>query len=171
MTTPEVLTALEGMVCLVDSREQQTKSLERRLHMIGVPHERKKLDCGDYSAKFPLPSGEWIQVSSAVERKMSLDELANCYCQQRGRFQREFERAKASGTKLYLLVENATWESLYAGNYRSKMNPKSFTASLLAWLARYDCQIIFCRAELSGKLIHDILYREGKEMLERMVDE
>lgn len=171
MTTPEMLVALDGMVCLVDSREQVTPRLQRRLKDIGVPHERQKLNVGDYSAKFPLPDGEWKTVNVAVERKMSLDELANCYCSGRGRFQREFERAQKAGTKLYLLVENATWENLYAGRYRSHMKPQSFVASLLAWLARYNCQVIFCKPETTGKLIHDTLYREGKEMLERMVDE
>ena len=166
-----MLAALDGMVCLVDSREQDTPRLRRRLRDIGIPHERQKLDAGDYSAKFPLPDGSWKTVNVAVERKMSLDELANCYCSGRGRFQREFERAQKTGTKLYLLVENATWESLYAGRYRSRMKPNSFVASLLAWLARYNCQVIFCKPETTGKLIHDTLYREGKEMLERMVDE
>lgn len=171
MTTPEMLAALEGMVCLVDTREQDTPRLRRRLKDIGVPYAREKLDAGDYSARFPLPGGEWMQIPAAIERKMSLDELAACYCRGRGRFQREFERAQAAGVKLYLLVEGATWEDLYAGHYRSQMSPKSFVGSLLAWLARYNCQILFCEPHTTGKLIHDTLYREGKEALERMVDE
>ena len=52
------------------------------------------------------------------------------------------------------------------GKYRSKMNPKSFVASITAWLARYRCQVIFCKAETTGVLIHEILYRELKEVLE-----
>lgn len=171
MTTPEMLAALDGMVCVVDTREQQTPRLQRRLKDIGVPYVRETLKAGDYSAKFPLPSGEWVRVNVAVERKMSLDELASCYCTGRGRFKREFERAKEAGTKLYLLVENATWENLYAGRYRSQMDSNAFVASLLAWLARYNCQVLFCKPETTGKLIHDTLYREGKEALERMVDE
>lgn len=171
MTTPEMLAALEGMECIVDTREQDTPRLRRRLKDIGVPHVRQKLDAGDYSARFPLPGGGWMQAPAAIERKMSLDELAACYCRGRGRFQREFERAKATGIKLYLLVEGATWEDLYAGHYRSQMSAQSFVGSLLAWLARYNCQVLFCEPYTTGKLIHDTLYREGKEALERMVDE
>lgn len=171
MTTPEMLTALDGMVCLVDTREQDTPRLRRRLKEIGVPTAREKLDAGDYSARFPLPDGGWFRVPTAIERKMSLDELAACYCRGRGRFQREFERAQKAGVKLYLLVEGATWEDLYAGHYRSKMNPTSFVASLLAWLARYDCQLLFCEPYTTGKLIHDTLYREGREALGKLVDD
>jgi hypothetical protein len=47
------------------------------------------------------------------------------------------------------------------------MKPKALIASMLAWLARYNCQLIFCRAETSGRLIFDVLYREAKERLER----
>lgn len=160
--------ALDGMVCLIDTREQDTPRLQARLRQMGCDCEREKLDFGDYSARFPLPGGEWFTLKDkvAVERKMSLDELCHCFCQDRERFAREFERAKAAKAKLYLLVEDATWEHIYAGRYRSKMRETALVASVLAYLARYDCQVIFCRAATSGKLIRDILYREGKERME-----
>lgn len=160
--------SLDSMVILVDTREQDTPSLHRRLEFAGCPWERKKLDFGDYSAKCRLPDGEWLDLSPrvAVERKMSFDELCACFCRGRGRFTREFERAKAAGAAVYLLIENASWENALAGKYRSKMNPKSFVASITAWLARYRCQVIFCKAETTGVLIHEILYRELKEVLE-----
>ena len=171
MTTPEMLTALEGMVCLVDTREQDTPRLRRRMKQIGVPCRREKLDAGDYAASFPLPDGTWVTAPAVIERKMSLDELAACYCRGRARFAREFDRARAAGFKIYLLVEGGSWEDLYEGNYRSQMNPKSFVNSLLAWLARYDCQILFCEPQTTGQLIHDTLYREGKQFLEGMIDD
>lgn len=169
----EITAALRGMVILVDTREQDTPKLRRRLEQMEVPTEREALNFGDYSAKFPLPSCEWLSLKDhvCIERKMSLDELAGCFGRERARFLREFERAKEHGAKLYLLIENASWENAFAGKYRSKMTPQSLTASMLAWLARYDCQIIMCRPETTGKLIHDILYREGKERLEKMAGE
>ena len=122
---------------------------------------------GDYSAECDLPSGGCYSLSDkvSIERKYSYAELANCYTHDRGRFEREFERAKQTGIKTYLLVEGATWENAYAGKYKSQMNPKALVASMLAWAARYDCHILMCRAETSGKLIHDVLYRELKERL------
>lgn len=169
MTPFDINDALDGMVVLVDTREQDTSRLRARLLKIGYPNERIKLDFGDYSAKFPLPNNKWFSLADKVviERKMNIDELCHCYCQNRERFTREFERAKEAKAKIYLLIENATWENAYNGKYRSQMRSSALIASMLAWLARYDCQMIFCKAETSGMIIRDILYREGKERMER----
>lgn len=164
----EVRKALEAMVVLVDTREQDTPRLRARLRQMGCPHERVKLDFSDYSARF----GDALDLRNmvCVERKMSLDELCACYTHDRKRFSAEFERAKNAGAKIYLLVESASWEKVYAGDYRSKVAASAMVSSLLAWLARYDCQIIMCQPAQTGRLIHDILYREGKERLEAMPD-
>ena len=169
----EVRSALDGMVCLVDTREQDTPRFRKRLEQMGVPWERRKLDFGDYSAYFPLPGGGCLDLSnqSVVERKMSLDELCNCYCKDRPRFTREFERARKSGAKVYLLVENGSWEKAYSGTYRSRMRPEALVASITAWLARYSCQLLFCEPDTSGRLIREVLYRDGKERLEALVNE
>ena len=135
-------TALESMVCLIDTREQDTPRLRARLKEIGCPWERKKLNFGDYSVKCDTID---LSETIAVERKMDLDELCNCYCKERKRFEREFERAKQAGAKVYLLIEDGSWEDAYSGKYRSRMSPESLVASIQAWLARYNCQVIFCR--------------------------
>lgn len=154
---------LATMSVLCDTREQPTPRSARRLKQIGVPIERVALSFGDYSARCDALD---LRSSVAIERKMDLSELARCYCQDRKRFEREFERAKESGAKVYLLIENGSWEDAYSGKYRSRMSPESFVASIQAWLARYNCQIIFCQQQTTGRLIHDILYRELKEALE-----
>ena len=165
MTIPEIEHALDNMVFLVDTREQETPSLKARLKHF-PKWERQKLDAGDYSAKVCV-NGDWLQIPVAIERKMNFTELATCYCKGRDRFQREFERAKAAGAKIYLLVENASWEDAYMGNYRSKMSANSLIASIFAWLARYDCQILFCAPCTTGRLIQSILYWESREFLMR----
>ena len=164
----EINDALRNIVVLVDTREQNTAAFRARLKMMDYPHERQKLDFGDYSAKCLTANG-WIDFSNcfAIERKMNLDELCHCYCQDRKRFEREFERARAAKAKLYLLIENASFEKAYGGEYRSQMLPQALMASMLAWLARYDCQLLFCDRKTSGMLIKDIIYREIKERLER----
>lgn len=159
---------LATMSVLCDTREQPTPRSARRLRQIGVPIERVALSFGDYSAKCDMLD---LRSSVAIERKMDLSELARCYCQERKRFIREFERAKEAGAKLYLLVENGSLDEAYSGHYRAKVHPASLTASMLAWLARYDCQILFCKEENSGQVIHDVLFRELKERLEAMPDE
>jgi len=166
----EIENTLKTMCIIVDSREQSTKRSERRYADFGVPWKRDKLDFGDYSATFTMPDGSVYELRNSVviERKMSLDELCGCYTHDRPRFEREFERAKGSAARTYLLVEGASWEMAYNGKYRSKMKPQALVASMMAWMARYDCQILMCKAETSGKLIRDILYREAKERLTAM---
>lgn len=163
----DVKRALENLTLLVDTREQKTSALIKRLKLIGLPYERKKLDFGDYSAKTIVNGSEFsFDALFAIERKMSLDELCACYGKDRGRFAREFERARQAEAKIYLLVENATWENALNGRYKSKLHKNALTASLFAWLARYDCQLIFCKAESTPKIIKGIIYREVKERLE-----
>lgn len=164
----DVKTALASMTLLVDTREQPTRNLEKRIEQTGLPAERHKLNAGDYSCKCILPDGTELDFSNhvAIERKMSIDELCLCFGSERARFEREFERAKASGTKIYLIVENGSWEHVYNGKYRSKMTPQALIASIDAFRARYGMQFDFCKAETTGKLIRDILYRELKEYLE-----
>ena len=168
MTPFEVKKALEGAELLLDSREQNTMKLRRRLKDIGWEYQKIKLDFGDYSARFPLPGGDWLDLrdSVAIERKMSIDEAAQCFTKGRGRFQREFERAQEQGARLYLLIENGSIDDILDGKYRTQVTSNALIASFLAWIARYRCQLIFCSSARSGELIREILYREGKERLE-----
>ncbi len=167
MTPFELKSALETMTLYVDSREQATENLKKRLEQTGLPWERRKLDFGDYSCKCTV-NGETLDFSTkaVIERKYDLTELCTCFGKERGRFQREFERAKSVGARIYLLVENANWENIFNGKYNSKYNPSALVASLLAWQIRYDMRIIFCKDATTGKLIKNVLYREVKEFLE-----
>ena len=168
MNPVEIKQTLDKITLLVDTREQDTTAFRRRLALVALPHKRDKLDFGDYSAFAIKPDGEEYSLKNkvAIERKMSIDELCACYCKGRGRFSREFERAKSVGAKLYLLVEGANWENVISGKYRTKMSSEALVASITAWLARYDCQLIFCKPESTPRLIREILYRELKEHLE-----
>ena len=165
---------LQSMMILVDTREQNTDRARRRYATFGVPYERATLSYGDYTYNAKLPNGQWLyapgQVVSApivIERKMSLDELAMCFTKDRDRFEREFQRAKANNARVFLLIENATWENLLNGRYRSRFNKAAFLASLAAWIIRYDLQLIFCKEETSGRLIREFLYRDLKERIGR----
>lgn len=167
----EVLKTFE---ILIDTREQNTARARRRYESFGVPFRRSTLSYGDYTYDAVLPSGAHIldadktaEPLCAVERKMNLDELAQCFTRGRKRFQHEFERAAANGCRITLLVENASWENLYNGKYRTKFNAAAFVGSVHAWANRYGMNLIFCKEETSGKIIRDILYRDLKERLER----
>ena len=163
----ELEQTLDSMVVLVDTREQPTLRAQKRYSQFGCAYTRKKLNVGDYSAMFSMPDGEVFTLENkvVVERKMNIDELCMCYAGQRDRFEREFERAKEAETKIYLLIENADFQKIFDGKYRSKLKPQSLSASIFAWLSRYDCQIIFCTPTVTGRVIHDLLYYEAREAL------
>lgn len=168
MTPFELTSSLESMTLLVDTREQPTEKLKERIRQTGLPFERRKLEQGDYSCKCIIPDGSELDFSNrvAIERKMNLDELCICFGKERKRFEREFERAKQAGCRIYLLVEGGSWEKVYNGKYRSLYNEKALVASIDAFRARYGMQLDFCKPETTGKLIRDILYRELKEYLQ-----
>lgn len=161
---------LGSMVYVVDNREQSTMALSKRLEYL-QPNVRETVNAGDYTAKTLLPDGTWFYLPVAIERKMSLTEIAGNLTRERERFRAEFNRAREHGIRLYILIEQASWEGAYAGAYRSKMRPRSLIASLLTWSARYGCSIFLCeRSDTGGKLIRDILHYEMREALDRMVD-
>lgn len=169
----EIREILNTFRIIADTREQRTPKANERFKAFGVPVQRATLSYCDYCGQITLPSGDLYSSGSAikpaccVERKMSLDELAMCFTRGRDRFRREFERAAAAGAKVYLLVENGSWEAILKHRYRSKYNPAAFKASLAAWTVRYNIIPLFCKAETSGELIKEILYRDMKERLEQ----
>ena len=174
MNGHEQLEVLRSIEILVDTREQPTKRAMKRYERFGCPHRRCTLSYGDYSYNATLPDGsslynteETVSPGCEIKKKMCLDELAACFCKGRSRFTKEFERARENGARIYLIVENASWENLLNGKYRTKMDAKAYTASVIAFMVRYNLNIIFCKEETSGDLIKEILYRDLKERLER----
>ena len=162
------------MIICVDTREQESERAVKRYEQFGCPYERRTLNYGDYTFNFKLPNGKYVYPGDVVidgpaviERKMSLTELSGNFTRNRKRFIAEFDRAKAAGASVYLLIENGSWEKLIAGHYKTKFRPEAYKASLTAWMARYNAKVIFCKHETSGSLIKEILYRELKERLER----
>lgn len=159
---------------LVDNREQATPKAVERYKSFGVPYTRVTLNYGDYAANITLPQNiplcdinETVFAKCVIERKMSLDELAMCFTRGRDRFRREMERAAEHGAIVYLLTEGGSYEAILNHRYRSRYNPTAFLASLTAWTVRYNLRPIFCKANTSGVLIKEILYRDMKERVER----
>ena len=169
----EVTEVLNTFQILVDNREQATPKAVERYKSFGVPYKRATLNYGDYCGIITLNDSEIydtahsVKASCVIERKMSLDELAMCFTRGRDRFRREMERAASNGSTVYLLVENATYEGIIKHRYRSRFSPSAFLASLTAWTVRYNLRPIFCKADTSGQLIKEILYRDMKERLDR----
>lgn len=164
---PQIDTMLESMTVLVDTREQETDAFKKRVEGFGYPFARKKLDYGDYSAEYTTPDGEKATLEKvvAIERKMNIDELCQCFTSGRDRFKREFERAKKDGCKIYLLVEQANYQKIKGKRYRSKLPPQTLNANMETWSARYNAQIRFYEPELTSWGISQILHYELREHL------
>ena len=168
----EIERVLESVTILIDTREQDTERSRRRAKALGAPVSRAVLDYGDYAMQATLPDGtkiydesQRIQPTCAVERKMHLDELAECFTRGRARFEREMIRAREAGASLWLITENASWEALLNGRYRSKLPAKSLLASVVAWAHRYNLHVVFCDEYSTPLMIREILYRDLKEHL------
>lgn len=166
MRLRDINAVLNSMTVLVDSREQDTDRARWRYASIGLPVERCVLDYGDYTYNATLPDGRRIydisgriQPATSIERKMNLDELADCFGAGRDRFEREFLRAKEANAQMWLLVEGGSWENVYDHKYRSRMTPASLAGSILAYCERYDMHLIFCTERTTGRIIRGILAR------------
>lgn len=170
MHPAEVQMALAGARVVCDTREQPNPRLRERLKQIGLPVERRALPFGDYSIVVPLPDGNELDLSDkvVVERKMGADEIIMCYTRERDRFEREFERAKEAGARIYLLLENCSWEIFYGGRYRSRMKPRSLVSSIWAWVERYDCIPLMCNERSGGLVIRDCLLWAARERLNQL---
>ena len=160
-TESELKKELSKLAIVCDTRERDTHC-EEYFKKNKIPCIVRKLDTGDYSAQLGDLS---MEREIVVERKRNLDEICGNFTVERERFEREFMRAKAYGTKVVLIVENATWSDIFLGNYRSKTSPKSLLGSLLSWMVRFNITVTFCKPEETARIIYGIFYYAAKEML------
>lgn len=149
---------------------------------IGDPIEyyiqEKGLKVGDYTIAVQLSNKEVINFKDKVviERKADLNELCcNLFDKKdeegKTRLERELERAKEQGIKVYLVIETTDMHSkiLSSKHFRydkaSKVSPASFNAILMALCSRYNINVWYTDKANAGRLIHDLLYYEAREYL------
>lgn len=148
----------ENLEIIVDTREQQNQHILDYFTKKKVRYEVKKLDAGDYSIKLianrELGLSRDCYFPIMIEKKNSVDELASSF-KDRTRFESEFIRAAGSGTKIYLLVEDANgYVNIINHKYRSEYDPKALLGSLLAFESRYGFTTIFTDKKYSGNRIY-----------------
>ena len=161
-TDKELKELLRSMVILVDSREQKKSHILNWLDSKKIPYNVQKLDVADYS--FMLPANPDLGIIRdlyfddlvAIERKNSLEEISSCFTTARTAFENEFIRSKG---KVYLLIENASYEDIVAHRYKTEYKPVSFLASLHSFAERYDLSINFMKDnKYSGQFIYFTFY-------------
>jgi DNA excision repair protein ERCC-4 len=112
---------------LIDQREQAPLKFSD-----AVTTESVLLETGDYSLA-------GFTAELAIERKSAADFVA-CCGPERERFMEQMQRL--AGYQVRALVVEASWEELAAGAYRSNMNPKSVTGTLLALVVDYGVPVL-----------------------------
>lgn len=163
-TDADLKKALQDLTILVDTREKVNDHLLSWFDKNKVKYITRGLETGDYSVSLGSMT---FEDEIAFERKANLDEIAGNFTAYRERFEREMLRAKANGIKLFLIIENASWNDIFLHNYRSKLTPKSFLATLLAWQARYNLSIVFCKPSETAQIIHGTSYYWVRDRLKK----
>ena len=144
----------EHFTAIIDTREQRPLELE-------MPVEVGTLDTGDYSIK-------GMRDLIAVERK-ELGDLISCMTSGRERFERELQRLKAYPCRV--VVVEASWQDLEAGNYRSQINPLSATHSVISWTSRFCVPFQFVGDHAAaGRFVSYFLFTSAKRVVQRSLE-
>ena len=102
-----------------------------------------------------------FQDDIGIERK-SMDDLIACLGKQRDRFERELVRAR--DFQYSAVIVEGTFADLAAGNYISRMNPKSAVESISAFEVRYRIQFLFCcNQSLAARKCESLLRKFWRE--------
>jgi len=124
--------------------------IQRDLKKIGVSHEFKKLDFGDYS--FTLDGKDYSQ-EIVIERKKNFDEIISNIIRE-GRFYREFHYARKKGIKVIILIEQTEYD-LKNKNYRSKMKAYEIMNMLNEFRDKYLVPMHFVERGNAAKFVID----------------
>lgn len=119
-----------------DSREQSPFHFDGPRYE-GVALIQGTLSTGDYSIV-------GLENRVAVERK-SLPDLIGSISHGRARFERELQRAR--GLDAFMVVVEAPFPQLAAGNYLSKMDPKAAIQSVYSFMSRYRVSFHFAESK------------------------
>ena len=173
--TAEIEAALKTITILVDTREKVWGHIEAGFHALGCPYVLREggLKFGDYSYEYITPDGARVSCENiiVVERKANAEELSGNLTGKRRQFAAEFEKARAAGAKVYLLIENCNWGKIDSHDYRTNLNAAAFETSLWSWMTKYDLRLQFCNSSFTAKLIYGIFRYHLRAMLEEKEEE
>lgn len=150
---------------LVDTREKP-KAIEgiiKTLDANGINYARTKLLFGDYA--------DYNRPGLVIDRKQSIQELAQNCTREHDRFRAELERAKAANARLIILVEQNRYKDrdkwihvetiedimLWSSPHTTIRGEKVFRV-LRAWMSKYDIDVQFCDKRQTGRRILEIIY-------------
>lgn len=154
---------------MVDSREKPKaiKTILKQFDERGINYSISKLFIGDYM--------EYSNPSLIVDRKQTIQELAQNCTRDHKRFRNELERAKAVGAELVILVEQNRYYDrdkwihvktiedlmLWSSPHTTIRGEKVYRV-LRAWMAKYPIRVEFCDKRQTGTRILEIIYGKGR---------
>lgn len=137
---------------LVDSREKKNLHILKRLTELNIPYRIKTLDYADYSFEW---QGVSYENKIAVERKAHITELCGNLAGGKIRFNKEFEKAQKDKCKVYLMVEDGSWEKIENREYRSKFSPSELKDHIKTWTKHFQLELKFVDKSGACDLIID----------------
>lgn len=159
-----------GQLILVDTREHKEAITDiiSSFQTCGYEYERSKLYIGDYI--------EYSNPLLVIDRKQSIQELAQCCASDHERFRRELDRVKKVGAHLVILVEQNhykdrdkvfrvdTIEDLMCwSSPHTQVRGEKVYRVLASWMAKYPISVRFCSKKDTGKEIIRILYGQQEK--------
>jgi len=119
---------------IVDTREKSPHKYKKTKDNNG--YKIQKLDVGDYSL-------EGFEDYVIVERKNGIDELVNCFGNERGRFMRELDNL-ADVPYRYIVVEESLGR-VFGKRRFSRMAPKCFLSNVFSVIVKREIPVFFCK--------------------------
>ena len=103
-----------------------------------------------------IPRDLWFSNEIMVERKANLDEFAGNIAKDRDRIKKEF--AQAPPNKI-VIIENASYEDMINGNYKSQYAAKSYTGTVHSLWHEYNVPFVFMPDKnYTGMFIYEYFY-------------
>lgn len=153
---------------IVDTREKDNH-IQDALQKYNIKYIRQKVDYGDYSAMIKKCDeygiNEDIVLDVSVERKRSLDELANNLGKENKRFKRELQRCVDNNGNMIIMIEGENYSDIASANYRSKLTPKQYLGILHSIYPKYGVPFIFIDYNDSPLFTYNFLKYYAKNFL------
>jgi len=146
---------------IIDSRENKNTHILKQLNLLDVNYKIDKLEIGDYQ----LENNPTI----TIDRKASMEELANNLGVGRERFKAEIMRAYENNVKFIVLLEYINlerdvlqWESKKNKDCKpfTKMNRNVMFAQMSTLSERYNVIWKYCKKSEIGRKIIELLRGE-----------
>lgn len=158
-TDKEYQMLLDNIVILVDTREQNNKHITDWFDKNNIKWESKKLHTGDYNFKITkndsLCRDVYFTDMVIIERKGSIDELAENITDKSGRFLRELGRF-INVDNCNLIIENDTLDDIFYGNFNSKINKTALMRTMLTLRQRHNFHVDFISKDNIAEYIYEL---------------